>query len=137
MSKRRRVERKPTVRWLPQVQSGNVCCYFHDLETHLLECLRQAHGVVGCVAWLTNPLILGEMQSKPVSVVVQAEQFAERVRSEAGDDPAAQVQRAFALALGRQPDAAETADLVALNQAHGLANTCRAIFNLNEFSFVD
>jgi hypothetical protein len=70
-------------------------------------------------------------------MVVQAEQFAERVRSEAGDDPAAQVQRAFTLALGRQPDASETADLVALTQAHGLANTCRAIFNLNEFSFVD
>ena len=70
-------------------------------------------------------------------MVVQAEQFADRVRGEAGDDPAAQVQRAFTLALGRQPDAAETADLVALTQAHGLANTCRAIFNLNEFSFVD
>jgi len=26
---------------------------------------------------------------------------------------------------------------VPLTEAHGLANTCRAILNLNEFSFVD
>lgn len=70
-------------------------------------------------------------------MVVQAEQFADRVQREAGDEPAAQARRAFALAIGRQPNAAETEDLVAVTRAHGLSNTCRAIFNLNEFSFVD
>ena len=51
--------------------------------------------------------------------------------------PAAQVERAFGLALGRSPDAEERAMLVELVVAHGLANACRTILNLNEFSFVD
>ncbi len=70
-------------------------------------------------------------------MVVQARQFADRVAREAGDDPAAQVTRAFALAVGRDPDAEETAALVEVAKIHGLANVCRAILNLNEFAFVD
>jgi hypothetical protein len=49
----------------------------------------------------------------------------------------AQVKRAFELAMGRDPDAEEAAALVEVAKAHGLANVCRAILNLNEFSFVD
>jgi hypothetical protein len=41
------------------------------------------------------------------------------------------------LALGREPDAAERAALVEIATTHGLANACRTILNLNEFSFVD
>jgi hypothetical protein len=70
-------------------------------------------------------------------MVVQARQFADRVVREAGDDPAAQVKRAFELAMGRDPDAEEAAALVEVAKTHGLANVCRAILNLNEFSFVD
>ncbi len=70
-------------------------------------------------------------------MVVQAEAFAKRVKRDAGDDPAAQVRRAVVLAIGREPTPEEAAELSALTLAHGLANTCRAIFNLNEFSFVD
>jgi len=70
-------------------------------------------------------------------MVVQARQFADRVAREAGEDPAAQVKRAFALAVGRDPDAEETAALVEVAILHGLANVCRAILNLNEFAFVD
>ncbi|MFM8413872.1 MAG: DUF1553 domain-containing protein, partial [Planctomycetota bacterium] len=70
-------------------------------------------------------------------MVVQAGQFAERVAREAGGDPAAQVERGFALALGRAPDAEEREALVEIVRAHGLANACRTILNLNEFSFVD
>jgi hypothetical protein len=44
---------------------------------------------------------------------------------------------AVRLALGRPATADERAALVSLTRAHGLANTCRAILNLNEFSFVD
>ena len=70
-------------------------------------------------------------------MVVQARQFADRVVREAGNDPAAQVKRAFELAMGRDPDAEEAAALLEVAKTHGLANVCRAILNLNEFSFVD
>ena len=70
-------------------------------------------------------------------MVVQSRKFADRVVREAGDDPAAQVKRAFALAMGRDPDAEEATALVEVAKIHGLANVCRAILNLNEFSFVD
>jgi cytochrome c553 len=70
-------------------------------------------------------------------MVVQARQLADRVVREAGDDPAAQVKRAFELSLGRDPEAEEAAALLEVAKAHGLANVCRAILNLNEFAFVD
>jgi hypothetical protein len=70
-------------------------------------------------------------------VVVQARQLADRVVRESGDDPAAQVKRAFELALGRDPEADEADALLEVAKAHGLANVCRAILNLNEFAFVD
>jgi mono/diheme cytochrome c family protein len=70
-------------------------------------------------------------------MTTQARHFAERVEREAGSDVTAQVDLAIRLALGRAATADERAALVPLTQAHGLANTCRAILNLNEFSFVD
>jgi len=70
-------------------------------------------------------------------MTTQAGHFAGRVEREAGGDPAAQVDLAMRLAVGRLPTAAERGLLVSLTEAHGLSNTCRAILNLNEFSFVD
>ena len=70
-------------------------------------------------------------------VLVQAEELAQRLRREVGDDPADQIERAFQLALARPPDADERKALVALAAAHGLENACRAIFNLNEFAYID
>ena len=70
-------------------------------------------------------------------VLVQAERFAQRVQAEAGESLDAQVTRAFELAIGRAPDAVERDTLIELAQAHGLANTCRTILNLNEFAYVD
>ncbi len=70
-------------------------------------------------------------------MVVQAAQLADRVAREAGADPAAQIDRACLLALGRSPDADERAALIELAKSHGLANACRTILNLNEFTFVD
>ncbi|NBW97220.1 MAG: DUF1553 domain-containing protein, partial [Planctomycetia bacterium] len=70
-------------------------------------------------------------------MTTQARHFAERVEREAGSDPTAQVDLAVRLALGRAATDEERTALVTLTAAHGLANTCRAILNLNEFSFVD
>ena len=66
-------------------------------------------------------------------LIDQAERFAMRLRSEAGSDPAAQVDLAFALALGRPPAAAERAAAIALAQQHGLTLLCRSLYNASEF----
>ena len=70
-------------------------------------------------------------------MLAQAARFAARVRDEAGDTPAAQVEHAVRRALGRAPTDEERARLTEFTEAHGLENTCRVILNLNEFSFVD
>ena len=69
-------------------------------------------------------------------MIAMAKHFAERV-DRAGDDTSDKVNCAFRLATGRLPTAAEQKELVAFTEQHGLANTCRAILNLNEFVFVD
>ena len=50
---------------------------------------------------------------------------------------AAAVSEAFFRTTGRPPSPEEAADLVAHSDKHGLPSTCRLLFNLNEFSFVD
>ncbi|MDV6029397.1 MAG: DUF1553 domain-containing protein [Phycisphaera sp. RhM] len=67
----------------------------------------------------------------------QARYFAQRIRREAGDDPAAQVQHAFALALGRQPSSQEIQLATEFVKRQGLFALCRSLFNLNEFVYVD
>ncbi|MDX1965984.1 MAG: DUF1553 domain-containing protein [Planctomycetaceae bacterium] len=48
-----------------------------------------------------------------------------------------QLTAGFETALGRPPTQEELATLATYAQAHGLANACRLILNLNEFAFVD
>ena len=70
-------------------------------------------------------------------MLAQSARFAARVEREAGPDLGAQVEGAVRIALGRAPEASERARLRAFAQEHGLANACRVILNLNEFTFVD
>ncbi len=70
-------------------------------------------------------------------VVQQADQFAQRLRSEAGDDVDRQIGRAFQLAFGRSADDVELAAARELIQQHGLPAFCRAVFNANEFLYVN
>lgn len=64
--------------------------------------------------------------------------LAERVSSDAvGDEPSAQVRRAFQWTLGRDPSADETADAVKLVEQHGLRALCRALLNCNEFIYLN
>jgi hypothetical protein len=66
-----------------------------------------------------------------------ADHFAERLRQEGGDDSARQIALAYWLAYGRPPQP-EEADLARRAvETHGLAVLCRAIFNSNEFLYVD
>jgi Protein of unknown function (DUF1553)/Protein of unknown function (DUF1549)/Planctomycete cytochrome C len=84
----------------------------------------------------TTPLQALNLLNDPF-VVEQSQHFAERLVREEGGEPAAQVRRAFLLAFGRRPSAAEADAAVNLRRAGGLAAVCRALFNANEFLFVD
>jgi hypothetical protein len=70
-------------------------------------------------------------------MLAQAKHFAERIRREAGEDAAAQVDRAFTLALSRAPDAHERAQCLEFVRANpdALHEFCLALFNLNEFVY--
>jgi hypothetical protein len=68
--------------------------------------------------------------------VAMAPHFAARVeKSVAGLED--QVTTAMQLALGRSASPTELERLVAYAREYGMANTCRLIFNLNEFVFID
>jgi hypothetical protein len=51
--------------------------YFADIEGHVIEHIRIADAIVGCVAWLTSPSILRALALVPrgVSIIVQKEDF--------------------------------------------------------------
>ena len=66
-----------------------------------------------------------------------AGRFADRLRREAGDDTAAQVRRAYALAFARQPKADEADFARRFVAEHGLAQFCVVQFNASEFLFID
>jgi len=70
-------------------------------------------------------------------IVQQAELFAERLTREAGPDLRAQLDLAFQLAFNRAPEARESAAAAKLAAEHGLPVLCRALFNSNEFVFLD
>jgi hypothetical protein len=66
----------------------------------------------------------------------QSEAFAARLRKEAGEDPGAQVEHGYLVALGRRPSPSELEDTLAVVREHGAAALCRALFNCNEFLFL-
>lgn len=76
----------------------------------------------------------------------KARRFADRVAGEAGADPATAVERAFLIALSRQPTSDERTAaarfLSAQSKSAGgpkeaLADFCHALLNLNEFVYID
>jgi hypothetical protein len=67
----------------------------------------------------------------------QSRHFAERLRQEAGADPAKQIDLAYRLALARPPKPAETAAMLDFLKREPLEQMCRVIFNLNEFAYAD
>jgi hypothetical protein len=66
-----------------------------------------------------------------------ADGFAQRIQKQVGNDKAAQVDLAYRLAFGRKPDAEERDQAVKVVKEHGLATLARAIYNSNEFLYVD
>src|SRR5262245_29255537 len=70
-------------------------------------------------------------------MVTQARHFAERLQMEIPNDLALQIDRAHYLAFGRAPTAAERKRSEDFARSYGLPNLCRALLNLNEFTFAD
>jgi hypothetical protein len=69
-------------------------------------------------------------------MVRMSEHFAARLNAN-GDKRDEQIVFAFQTALSRSPTADEMTAMIEYTKEFGLANTCRVIFNLNEFAFVD
>ncbi|MDP6794951.1 MAG: DUF1553 domain-containing protein [Verrucomicrobiota bacterium] len=69
-------------------------------------------------------------------MVAMARHFANDLEQSQPDTQSAMAE-AFFRTVGRAPSSKEASDLATYAQQHGLANTCRLLFNLNEFSFVD
>ena len=63
--------------------------------------------------------------------------LAQRLEGEAPSDRVAQVRRAFMLAYGRQPSAAEVTECMKVLQARGLRTLTRALLNSNELIYLD
>jgi hypothetical protein len=66
-----------------------------------------------------------------------AERFAARVRRDAGEDAAGQVERAWRLAFSRPPGDREARAARAFVAKQGLAELCLVLFNANEFLYID
>ncbi len=63
--------------------------------------------------------------------------LAGRLKREAGDDPGRQVELAYRLAFGRVPEGDERSHAVRVVREFGAATLARALFNSNEFLYVD
>jgi hypothetical protein len=87
-------------------------------------------------AMTTTPLQALSMMNNTF-VLRMADRFAERLKKEAGDDLGKQVVRAYELAYGRRATDDEIARVRPVIERHGLAIFCRAVFNSNEFVYVD
>jgi mono/diheme cytochrome c family protein len=71
-------------------------------------------------------------------VLMEAEKFADRLRREAGPDPAEQADLAFQLTLSRKPSAKELKESVAFLRSgeQSLLDFSQAMLNLNEFVYI-
>jgi phosphatidylserine/phosphatidylglycerophosphate/cardiolipin synthase-like enzyme len=57
--------------------TNEISVYFRNLPNHLINHIKQADAIVGCVAWLTNESILKQLKKVKhgVSIIVQKEDF--------------------------------------------------------------
>jgi len=99
-----------------------------DLPDNQVSCARRAISTVApqALSLLNSPL-----------AVQAAMGLASRVHSLAGDDPEAQVNLLFQMALQRSPGDLERDGCLALLRRRSLAELCRVVLNLNEFVYLD
>jgi len=91
----------------------------------LVDKRNETINALGALAMLNNKFM-----------VRMSQHFAARVERE-GADAGERIDAAFRHALGRDPLPSERDGLIGYANQFGLANACRLILNLNEFSFVD
>lgn len=99
-----------------------------------LDCADSSQSVPRRIETVTPLQALSLMNNK--FMLAMSESFAARVeRSSSGISD--QVRSAFQLAMGHHASADQQQQLVEYAKDYGLNNTCRLLFNLNEFVFVD
>jgi cytochrome c553 len=98
-----------------------------DLPDNATSCGRRITSTVApqALTLLNNPF-----------VVECSKSFANRVKNQAGEECNAQISRAFAMALQREPAAEELTTCRQFVEQHSLAEFCRALLNLNEFAYI-
>jgi len=69
-------------------------------------------------------------------MIEMSQRFGDRLKAQ-GEDLSRAVSLGYYEAIGRPPEPEMASALTAYAKQHGLANYCRVLFNLNEFSFVD
>ena len=69
-------------------------------------------------------------------VMRHAQLFADRVKKEAGDDPAGQIDLAYRIALGRPPSPAELAVALDVTKNQPLVALTHVLLNVNEFVYI-
>jgi hypothetical protein len=84
----------------------------------------------------TTPLQALAMMNNAM-VLHLSDVFADRLKREAGGEPADQAELAYRLAFGRKPEADERARAARVVERFGAATLARALFNSNEFLYVD
>jgi hypothetical protein len=117
----RRTVYRFTVRSVPNPFLDSLDCADPSLHTPVRNTTLTA---LQALSLMNNPFM-----------VRQAAYFAERLKANSGLDR--QVEQAYLLMLGRHPKAEEARAVMAYARKYGLVQTCRVLFNANEFVFVD
>jgi len=109
-----------------------------NLKLPFMEVFDQPDLLTSCARRQSSthsPQALEMLNGELAGALSQA--FAERLQREAGDDEAKIVERAFALAAGRKPTAAERKIGLEFVRNQPLEEFALAMFNLNAFLYVD
>jgi hypothetical protein len=120
-----------TVRSIYLVQKRTIRIPFmelFDLPENTVPCGRRNCSLVAPQA-LT---LLNNSETQTLAIA-----FADRVRQTVGNDPARQVTEAFQRSLQRDPTEAEFHLCIEFLKKRRLDELCRALFNTNEFVFLD
>jgi hypothetical protein len=109
-----------------------------NLRLPFLEAFDQPDAQTSCPrrAASTHPLQALELLNGHTANDLAAS-FAERLRREAGPDPARQVELAYRLAAGRRPTERELERAVRFLREQPLKEFALAVFNLNAFLYVE
>jgi hypothetical protein len=99
-----------------------------DAPDTATSCARRESSTVA-------PQALAMMNSE--FTAAQAEQFAARIKKQAGDNPEASIDAGWKLAFGRPPGAEERATALDYLQRNSLPRLCLLMFNMSEFIYVD